>query len=249
MIAFQGISLVGVGPGDPELLTLAAIKAIKNSDVIAYPIVSNAAHSIAAQIASDWITQEKKRLPLVFPMVSELQPRKEAWSNAVDAIAKEFLEGKKVAFLSQGDVSLFSTSSYVLLGLLKKYPECEVQLIPGVTAFSAAAASAQFPLALQREQLLIAPAPDSSQKLETLLQSSLLVNRSLVLLKIGHRWSWIKPLLGKLDLLSSSIFVQKVGLPDQLIVEASNLNENPKPYFSLLLVRKNDPETFLEFTD
>tara|TARA_Y100001968_G_C19379985_1_gene729766 strand:- start:327 stop:1064 length:738 start_codon:yes stop_codon:yes gene_type:complete len=238
----HGITIVGVGPGDPSLLTLAAVNAIQKSDVIAFPVAIKGAESMAAEIASEWITREKKRLPLLFPMVSDVQLRKDCWNKAIRLLIHEFEEGKKISFLCQGDVSLFGTGSYILLGLLKYHPKCPVNVIPGITSVCAAAAYAKTPLALQKEQLLILPAPDNSENLVNLLQESSLIERTLVLLKIGNRWCWLRPLLEKLGLLDSSLFIQRVGFPDQEIVAAKDLDSSSKPYFSLLLIRKNWPE-------
>ena len=114
-MATPSLTLVGVGPGDPSLLTLAAVKAIQNATVVAYPIPRQGEDGMAASIAASWITEDKKRLPLVFPMVSEPEPRKEAWRKASENLVSLVEEGEEVAFLCQGDVSLFASASYLLL--------------------------------------------------------------------------------------------------------------------------------------
>ncbi len=239
---FPGLTLIGVGPGDPSLLTLAAVEAIEKADVVAYPASEDGEAGMAAKIANKWISRDKKKLPIYFPMTTEIIPREIAWRKASDALAAEVALGQRVVFLSQGDVSLYSTSSYVLMGLRLNHPECSVSLIPGISSISAAAASAGWPIALQQEKLLILPTPNEPEELETLLESDALTNKVLALLKLGKRWEWVKPLLKRKGLLTKALFAQRLGLPGEKVSIASEIGTEERPYFSLLLVRKGWPE-------
>ncbi len=236
------ITIVGVGPGDPSLLTLAAVQAIQNATLVAYPISQEEKEGMAAKIASFWITDKKKRMPLLFPMVSEAAPRKDAWRKATDHLLAAASEGEKVVFLCQGDASLFASGAYLSLDLKSRYPDCKVKIIPGITSISAAAAVGDWPLALQQEQLLILPTPDDPSRLEALLDEAAYSKRILALLKLGHRWLWVKPLLERMDLLESALFAEKVGLEDQQIKNAIEVSKSERPYFSLLLIRQSWPE-------
>ena len=232
-----GLSLVGVGPGDPSLLTLAALEAISNATLIAYPIAKEGAVSMAFEIASEWIGEGKKLLPLLFPMVLEDGPRKQALKSAGEQISLAVEKGEIVVFLCEGDVSMYATSSHLLLYMKDHYPKCPLQLIPGISSISAAAAEAQLPLALQKDQLLILPAPNSPDELAKLLDQNHLSRRTIVLLKIGKRWSWIRPLLSERRLLSKALFAQKIGWEDSKLKKAYEVNSLEKPYFSLLIIR------------
>ena len=235
------LTIAGVGPGDPSLLTLAAVHSIQESTVVSYPISISGGESIAEKIASKWITKDKKKLPLHFPMISDQNLLKDAWRVAANELMKMVDNGEKVVFLAQGDISLFSTGSYLSKELEKYHPECFVKLIPGITSFAAAAAKSKFPLALQDEQLLIVPVPYSSDELKDILSEATLINRVVVLLKLGKKWKWVKPLLKELDLLESSVFAEKVGFSDQQISRASDFSSDSRPYFSLLIVRQSWP--------
>ena len=237
----KNLTITGIGPGDPSLLTLAAVDSIKDSTVVSYPVSKIGGESLAEKIASKWITKDKKKLPLHFPMVDDIKLLKRAWRVAADELIKKLEKGEKVVFLAQGDISLFSTGSYLLKELERNYPDCDVKLIPGVTSFSAAAAKCKLPLALQEEQMLIAPVPNSSGELKNILSEAAIMKRVVVLLKLGKKWSWVKPLLKELDLLESSVFAERVGFTDQQIFRASQLSAESRPYFSLLLIRQNWP--------
>jgi precorrin-2/cobalt-factor-2 C20-methyltransferase len=120
-------------------------------------------------------------------------------------------------------------------------------VIPGITAVAAAAAAASsqglpWPLALQQEALLIRPTPETSGELEALLERAAGAGTVLALLKLGHRWAWVRPLLEARGLLGGSLFAQRVGWPDQLLAAAAAVPAEEQPYFSLLLIRQGWPD-------
>ena len=235
------LTITGVGPGDPSLLTLAAVNAIQDSTVVSYPVSIRGGESLAEKIASKWISKDKKKLPLHFPMVDDQNTLKKAWRVAGNELMKMVEKGERVVFLAQGDISLFSTGSYLSKELEKYHPECLVKLIPGVTSFSAAAAKSKLPLAFQDEQLLLLPVPDSYEELKVMLSDAASKKRVVVLLKLGKKWEWVKPLLEELDLIKVSIFAERIGFSDQQILSASDLCSSTRPYFSLLLIRQSWP--------
>ena len=237
------LTIAGVGPGDPSLLTLAAVEAIQESTVVSYPVSKRGGDSLAEKIASKWITKDKKKLPLHFPMVDDQNTLKSAWRVAGRELMKMVDKGERVVFLAQGDISLFSTGSYLSKELEKYHPECVVKLIPGVTSFSAAAAKSKLPLAFQEEELLVLPVPDSYDELKSILSDAALQKRVVVLLKLGKKWEWVKLLLEELDLIKISIFAERIGFSDQQILRASDLPSGTRPYFSLLLIRQSWPLT------
>jgi precorrin-2/cobalt-factor-2 C20-methyltransferase len=197
---------------------------------------------MAARIAAPWIRPEQRRLPLVFPMVAEAEPRQQAWHRAADALAAEVAAGQAVVLLCEGDASLYASASYALLALAERHPTCPVAVIPGITAVAAAAAAGRWPLALQQEALLIRPTPEGPGELEALLQRAAGEGTVLALLKLGHRWSWVRPLLEARGLLAGSLFAQRVGWPDQLLAPAAEVPAEEQPYFSLLLIRQGWPD-------
>ncbi|WP_254995870.1 precorrin-2 C(20)-methyltransferase [Cyanobium sp. Aljojuca 7D2] len=240
--AAAGLTLVGVGPGDPELLTVAAVRAIQAAAVVAYPVARLEAEGMAAAIAAPWIDPEQRRLPLLFPMVAEAEPRRAAWHAAADALAAEVAAGHAVVLLCEGDASLYASASYALLALAERHPACPVAVIPGITAVAAAAAAGRWPLALQQDALWIRPTPESAAALEALLAEARAAGAVLALLKLGQRWRWVRPILETRGLLEAALFAQRVGWPDQLLAPAAAVPGEEQPYFSLLLIRQGWPE-------
>ncbi|AFY30074.1 precorrin-2 C(20)-methyltransferase [Cyanobium gracile] len=232
---------MGVGPGDPDLLTVAAVRAIETADTIAYPVAREGAEGMAAAVAGSWIDPGQRRLPLVFPMVAAAEPRRQAWHAAADRLAAEVADGRSVVLLCEGDVSLFASSSYVLLALRERHPALPVGLIPGISAVAAAAAAGAWPLALQQEGLLIRPTPEEPGQLEDLLAQAAAAGWVLALLKLGGRWPWVRPLLAERGLLADALFAQRVGWPDQRLCPAAEVPAAEAPYFSLLLIRQGWP--------
>lgn len=245
--ARPGVTLVGVGPGDPDLLTVAALRAIAAAAVVAFPVAQRGGEGMAARIAAPWLRPDQRRLPLLFPMVEEAAPRREAWHAAAAALAGEVGRGQAVALLCEGDASLFASCSYALLALADRHPICPLRVVPGITAVAAAAAAASsqgtpWPLALQRDGLLIRPTPETPPELERLLDQAAATATVLALLKLGRRWSWVRPCLAARHLLETALFASRVGWPEQRICPAREIPAEAQPYFSLLLIRQRWPE-------
>ena len=241
------LTLVGVGPGDPQLLTVAAVQAIAAAAVVAYPVAEvGSDEGMAARIAAPWLQPEQRRLPLLFPMVVEAEPRQQAWRAAATALAAEVTAGQRVVLLCEGDASLYASCSYVLLALQQQHPSWPIRVVPGITAVAAAAAAASsaamaWPLALQQESLLIRPTPDDPATLEALLERCGREGTVLALLKLGRRWPWVRQLLAQRDLLPQALFAQRLGWPDQRVAAADQVRATERPYFSLLLIRQGWP--------
>ena len=241
------LTLVGVGPGDPELVTVAAVKALEHADVVAHPVAREGQPGMALAIASRWLQSHQQLLPLSFPMVAEAEPRLSAWQQAADVLASNVRAGRRVVLLCEGDVSLFATSSYVQLALRRRHPDLPFALIPGIPSVCAAAAAAaqvavDLPLALQQEGLLIRPCPETALGFQDLLERAREASTVLGLIKVGHRWPWVCEALNEAGLLDQALFAQRVGWPDQYVAAASDVPPDARPYFSLLLIRQLWPE-------
>ena len=230
------LTVIGVGPGDPTLLTIAAVRAVKKAKVIVFPISSDDKESTAAEIIKKY-TKYKKKIPIIFPMARQEFDPDHIWSNAVDIIVESIKNYDSVALLCLGDTSLFASSSYILRIIKKNHPEIFTKIIPGISSVSAAAALSNFNLAIKGETLIIKECPSNKQEFVDLISINREKKTVLVLMKVGKRWEWIKNLLKKEDIISKSVIALNVGMPNQIVKEVSKFDLNKVPYFSLLLIR------------
>ncbi len=230
------LTIVGVGPGDPSLLTIAALEAIKKAKVIVFPISDDNKKSLAAEIVKKY-TKFKKNIPIIFPMARKDFDPDEIWSNAVEKIAKFIQNGESVVLLCLGDTSLFASSSNILKIIKVNYPEIITKTIPGISSISAAAAFNDFDLVKKGETLIIKECPSSESELTTLIRESKPNKTVLAFMKVGKRWNLVREILKKEDIINTSLIALSVGMPDQIIQYASQYKKEFMPYFSLILIR------------
>jgi len=230
------LTIVGVGPGDPSLLTIAAIDAIKKAKVIVFPISDDNKKSFAAEIVKKY-TKFKKNIPIIFPMARRDFDPDEIWSNAVEKIVKFIKNGESVVLLCLGDTSIFASSSNILRLIKHNYPEIITKSIPGISSISAAAALNDFDLVKKGETLIIKECPSSEFELTTLIRESKANRTVLAIMKVGKRWNLVREILKKEDIINTTLIALSVGMPDQIIQYASQYKKEFMPYFSLILIR------------
>jgi len=229
-------TIVGVGPGDPSLLTIAAVDAIKKAKVIVFPISDDNKKSFAAEIVKKY-TKFKKNIPVIFPMARKDVDPDEIWSNAVEKSVKFTQNGESVVLLCLGDTSLFASSSNTLRLIKNNHAEIITKTIPGISSVSAAAALNDFDLVKKGETLIIKECPSSNLELTSLIKESRENKTVLAIMKIGKRWDLVRETLKKEDIIKKSLIALSVGTPDQIIQYASQYNKDVMPYFSLILIR------------
>jgi len=232
------LTIVGVGPGDPSLLTIAAVDAIKKAKVIVSPVSDDNKKSFAAEIVKKY-TKFKKNIPVIFPMARKDFDPDEIWSNSVEKIEKFIKNGESVVLLCLGDTSIFASSSNILRIIKHNYPEIITKTIPGISSLSATAALNDFDLVKKGETLIIKECPSSNSELTSLIKESKGNKKVLAIMKIGKRWNLVRETLKKEDIIKKSLIALNVGTPDQIIQYASQYNEDVMPYFSLILIRFN----------
>ena len=230
------LTIVGVGPGDPSLLTIAAVNAIKKAKVVVFPISDDNKKSFAADIVKKY-TKFKKNIPIVFPMARKDFDPDEIWSNAAEKIVQFIKNGESVTLLCLGDTSLFASSSNILRIIKDNYPEIITITIPGISSLSAAAALHDFDLVKKGETLIIKECPTSNLELTTLIIESRDNKTVLAIMKVGKRWNLVRETLRKEDIINKSLVALNVGMPDQIIQNASQYKKEFMPYFSLILIR------------
>ena len=230
------LTIVGVGPGDPSLLTIAAVNAIKKAKVIFFPVSDDNKKSFAAEIVKKY-TKFKKNIPIIFPMARKDFDPDEIWSNAVEKILKFVNNGESVVLLCLGDTSLFASSSNILRIIKNSHPEIITKTIPGISSISAAAALYDFDLVKKGETLIIKECPSSNIEFTSLIRENKGKKTVLAIMKIGKKWNLVRETLKKEDIINTSLIAINIGMSDQNIQYASQYRKDIMPYFSLMLIR------------
>jgi len=231
---------VGVGPGDPELLTLKAARILQETQVIAAPVSQPDGDSYALSIASDFLNSQQAVLKLHFPMVRDVATRTEHRRAAAQRLADELTAGRDVAFLTEGDPLLHSTFGHVLRHLPDELP---VEVIPGVSSITAAAAQMKKPLVNADQKLAIIPA--ASGNLPALRQA-LLDFDTVVLLKVNRVFDRLLDLLDDVGLLQQAALVERAShAAGRVMTDIHELRGADVHYLSLLVVHtgKHDDES------
>jgi precorrin-2/cobalt-factor-2 C20-methyltransferase len=226
---------VGVGPGDPSLLTIRAAEVLKQVDVVCIPRSRAENDSVAMKVASAYIAETAEIMEVLTPMVRDAETLEAEWQRGAEKIAKYLLSGKNVAFITIGDAMLFSTYTYLLKKVREIIPGVAVESIPGVTSFSAAAAYLNAALAEGSEKLAIIPAIDDPEQLrEIFAQFS-----NVVLMKVAGKYDQIVNVLAELGLKDNAVYMSRVGYPEQFVsFDLDSLRGTKLDYLSLLLVKR-----------
>jgi precorrin-2/cobalt-factor-2 C20-methyltransferase len=225
---------ISVGPGDPELITVKGLRSLQQVPVVAYPAGLQNQPGIAEQIVAPWLSPNQLQLALNFPYVQDLAVLAQAWQKASETIWQYLRQGQDVAFVCEGDVSFYSTFTYLAQTLQQLHPEVVVQIVPGVCSPMAAAAALGLPLTMRQERLVVLPALYTVGELEAVLDWADVV----VLLKVSSVYQQVWQVLQQRALLASSWVVERATLKSQVIY--SDLRDRPTlklPYFSILIVR------------
>lgn len=226
---------IGVGPGDTELITLKAAKALKSVPVIFSPKSSKDKESIALSIVKPVLEERKdyKRLMLVepiFPMIEDKKELEKIWDSASELIAQYLDTGRDVAFITLGDPSIFSTYSYVQKRLIDRY---EIETIPGITSFTACAAARNKALVEQNDILSVVPKID--ERLEDVLEYS----DSIVLMKASRNTSDLEAAIEEKNRPKEIYSVQNCTRENEKIIEGFS---NEKPYLTTTIIKFSDDQ-------
>lgn len=227
---------VGVGPGDPELLTRKAERVLRQADVILAPVSSPGDASVAFETVREFMDEGRQEIIVhQFPMTSDMSRLIPAWQEAAALIADRIAAGMDVAFITIGDPLLYSTFIYLLRIFRESYPQIAVEIIPGISSINTAAAVAGVPLAEADEKIVIIPA---TAGLDAIL-AALAAYETVVLLKVKPLYADIIELLRQTGRSESSVFVERVGSVRQKIFTSLDaMAEHVPDYLSLMIIRK-----------
>lgn len=226
---------VSVGTGDPELITVKGLRILQSSDLVAFPAGINNRLGIAQNIIKQWLQPQQKTLPLDFPYTQNEQQLETAWDKAAQEVWQNLQQGANVSFACLGDISFYSTFTYLAQALYRLHPESKIKTVPGVCSPMAIASVLNLPLTVNRQRLAVLPALYSVQELETALDWAEVV----VLLKVSSVYQQVWQILQQKKLLESSWIVEKATFPNQKIYR--NLIDHPNlnlSYFSIMLIQR-----------
>lgn len=224
-----------LGPGDPELITRRAWTALQSGARWLYPVKKAEENSYALSIVErGGIAVPRDAEELVFPMTRDAEILTKAWARAATRTVELLAEGRDLVFLVEGDASTFATFGHLARVVRELAPEVEVETIPGVSSFAAAAAASGTTLAEEDETLAVIPAAYGVDIIDHLLDEF----DTLVLLKVKPLVDEIIELLESRDLLATTCFIEKVGAPDERVVrDVASLKGEKVSYLSLMLVQ------------
>lgn len=230
------IYAVGVGPGDPELLTRKAERILRAVPVICAPTASPVDASYALSIVEPFLDRRRQEVIIqVFPMRKDQAGLDEFWETAAAEVAERVRQGQDVAFITIGDPFLYSTFLYLYRILRDQYPDIPVEIVPGVSSVGAAAAAAGMPLGRASERIAIIPAAFEEKDLRRIL----LDFDTVVLMKVSRVFDGVYALLKELGLEGNAAFVSRVGSPgEEVVFDLVRLLGQKLDYLSMLIVKK-----------
>lgn len=231
---FHGI---GLGPGDPELLTLKAIHVIRGADRIFVPKSDTKEESMALEIVKDYV-EEKKIIEQIYPMTKDKSLLNTAWRKAAEEVCTEIRNGYNVAYLTLGDPMTFSTYIYLLRYLLTMLPEHAIHTVPGITSYNAAACMANYPLLTGDERMAVIPMPKDITELRPILETF----DTVVLMKVAKKLDEVIQLLEEINLTEHALFASYIGQKDAyLTYDLVSLKGSGRGYMSVLIVKRKMP--------
>jgi precorrin-2/cobalt-factor-2 C20-methyltransferase len=219
--------LVGVGPGDPELLTLKAVRILGSVEIIAYPSTGEDA-ALALAIAASHVNPAAERLAITIPVSVERGPAQAAYDAAAVTILNHLRAGKSVAYLCEGDPLFYGSAMYLLSRLAG---QATVEVIPGVTSLTASAAAITRPLAARNEVLKVLPAPLPNETLRAELHGA----PAAAIIKVGRHFDRIRALLHETGHAENAMVIEHATTPRQRVTRLADFAHDERPYFSTIL--------------
>ena len=229
---------IGVGPGDPELLTIKAARILKEVSHVFAASSSKNDYSLAFSIVREHLGEGASVEQLEFPMTFKPDQLEEAWLTNCEKVAAILVQGKNVAFLTIGDPLTYSTFAYLMRKVRGRLPGVNIAVVPGITAFQAAAACAAEPLVEGEETIAIVSGAKGTDKLKEAIDMA----ENVVLMKTYKRFPQILAMIREEGLQDRCCFVSRCGLEGQIVerdFDTIAAMDQPPHYLSLMLIKKN----------
>ncbi len=221
---------VGVGPGDPDLITLKAVKILQKADIIIYPALEKTP-SLARSIAAQHVPSGIQEYCLNLPMSPDPAPARKVYDQAVIDLMPHVDAGKTLVVLCEGDPLFYGSFMYLFERFSAVMPLEDLQIIPGVSSLMACAAEKQHPLAARNDVLTVLPAPVADKVIERALAQS----DAIAFMKIGRHFQRLVALLTAKGELERASYIERATLPTQKIKRLQDVSSQSAPYFSMIL--------------
>lgn len=227
---------VGVGPGDPKLVTLKALEIIKSAPVVFAASSPKNNYSHALDVVKEHLDETTEIIMLPFPMTEKPTDLNTAWRENALKVLDVLNSGRDAAFITIGDPMTYSTFCYLMKTIYEIDGGVNVATIPGVTSYQAAAARLNVPLAMGREPLMIIPGISERERIEELAASS----ENLVIMKAYRNYEDIARALEKHGLEKKAVLVSRCGHKDETIEWGARVErDDVPPYLSLMIVKRS----------
>jgi precorrin-2/cobalt-factor-2 C20-methyltransferase len=220
---------IGVGPGDPELVTIKALRILRAAPVIAYPAPLDG-DSFARSIVAQFLTGEQREIAIRVPMLAERFPAQDVYDRAASEIGAEAALGHDIAIICQGDPFFYGSFMYLFARLAAR---CRVEIVPGISSLTACAAAGGLPLAAREETLTVIPATLDKSSLERRLAGV----EAAAIIKLGRHFAKVRDVLCRLDLAERAHYIERASLPNQRILKLAEVDAADVPYFAMILLR------------
>lgn len=220
---------LGVGPGDPELVTLKALRLLREVPVVAYPAPEQG-ESFARSIVATWLEAGRREIAIRVPMRPGPPPAA-VFDAAAAELAVELDRGHDVALLCQGDPLFYGSFIHIWSRLAGRY---RVEIVPGVSSLTACAAAAATPLVTREETLTVIPATLGEAEIARRLDET----GAAAIVKLGRHFSKVRQVLGDLGLLDRAHYIERASLPNQRVAPLAGVDAAGVPYFSMALIRR-----------
>lgn len=222
---------LGIGPGDPDLITVKAKDILARVAVIAYP-APEGGDSLVRAIAAPHVAPGRIEIAIATPMAIDRYPAREVYDRYAAILAGHLAAGRDVAVLCEGDPFFYGSFMYLFERLAQAHPTV---VVPGVSSLAAVAAAAGVPLVSRNEVLSVLPAPLPEAELEARLARV----EAAAIMKVGRHLSKVRGVLRRLGLAEGAVYVERASMANQRIVPLADLGEDAEaPYFSMILVRR-----------
>ena len=221
---------VGVGPGDPELLTLKAHRIIRSADVIAYP-APNDGDSLARSIVADFLPGGQEEIAIHISMDPASFPPNDVYAKAAENIGERAAAGKLVAVLCEGDPFFYGSFMYLFEKLSGRW---DVEIIPGVSSMMASAAALKIPLAARNDVISVIPATLD----ENAIADRLATADTAVFIKVGRHLAKIRKVLETANLTDHAYYIERATMTAEQKMALADMQEATAPYFSMVVVHR-----------